>query len=144
MNTKLLLLLAAAGGAAYVLTRKSEAPPVAPAAALPRAVVTPKPLLALPPLDSGLSAPERAAVQKALSRETVAANLTSFAATFEPMFPVAASVLRAKAASLPKVATAGEHEPCCPECAQGDRPPCTPHVTGGPVTMGLPTIFQVR
>lgn len=103
--------LAVAGGFAYVLTRKSEpvtvvtstpAPPAtspvtSPLPPLPSAVV-----ILSTPLDAGLSADERTAVAAALSKETSAANLLGFASTFDPIFPVAASVLRAKAAALGK------------------------------------------
>ncbi len=139
MNTKLLLLLAAAGGAAFALTRKSEEAPPAPRA-LPLPVVT---RVNIPALDAGLSADERTAVQNAVNREKNPANLHGFAATFEPMFPVAASVLRAQAAKL-GTTTAGD-EPCCSECAEHpEQLPCTQKVTGQPVTMGLPSTFGVE
>jgi hypothetical protein len=62
---------------------------------LPKAVLT-----RLPALDAGLSPDEMTAIRNAVTHETIPANLNGFASTFEPMFPVAASVLRAKAAEL--------------------------------------------
>lgn len=115
MKPSLLITLALFGGAAYVLTRKSDEatksqppPPPVPEPTQP----TQPTMIALPPLpalvitptlDSGLTADEHLAVQNALSKETSAANLTAFASTFDPIFPVAASVLRARASDLGKV-----------------------------------------
>lgn len=130
--------LVAAGVATYALTRKSSETPMSevPVAALPpplpKAILTP-----IPPLDAGLSSDERVAVQNAVNHETLAANLQGFASTFEPMFPVAASVLRAKAAELQGgITTTGKVEPCCDGCADGL--PCDQIVTGPAIFAGLP------
>ncbi len=137
----------ALGVGIYALTRKSEEqPPPAPAPEpllLPTAVITRN--IPIPTLDLGLSTDERAAVQKAVNHETIAANLTGFASTFEPMFPVAASVLRARAAELQNARTSGE-DPCCDDCAHGDKPPCgglpcDQKVTGPAIFAGLPKSF---
>ncbi len=153
MSGKLLLLLAAAGGAAFLLTRKSDedagpapAPAPSPRPSLPPAVFT---KVALPPLDTGLTADERTAIQNALSTELKPENLLGFANSFDPLFPLAAATLRGQAAALQAAAsqgaiTTGGEEPCCDDCASGDKPPCTPHVTGPTVTMGLPTMFGVE
>jgi hypothetical protein len=159
VNEKVLLfgILGVAGVAVYSLTRKSE--DAAPATGGPKVlpppppVVTPvapavKPFVTLPPLDVGLSNAEVLAIQNALSHETLAANLTGFASTFEPMFPVAARLLRAKAASLGSGGVmTGKEEPCCAECEEGakhGKPPCTPKVTGSPIVRGLPSLFGVE
>lgn len=149
MKTENLVMLAVAvGGAALILTRKSEEPeavsevntaPELPPP-LPPAIVTRN----LPPLDVGLSETERIAVQNAVNRETIANNLTGFASTFEPMFPVAASVLRAKAAELQNGMHTGGEDPCCDDCADGKKPPCNglpcdQKVTGPAIFAGLPT-----
>lgn len=150
MKTENLVMLAVAvGGAALILTRKSEEEAVtdpsdintAPEALppVPPAIVTRN----LPPLDVGLSETERVAVQNAVNRETIANNLNSFASTFEPMFPVAASVLRAKAAELNSGIHTGGEDPCCDDCADGSKPPCKglpcdQKVTGHPIFAGLP------
>lgn len=136
MSGKLLFVLAAAGGAAFLLTRKSEEPagPVAPR--LPTPVVT---KVALPPLDLNLSVDERTAIQNALTRETNPENLQGFANSFDPVFPMAANVLRAQATNLQGSPTTGAEEPCCDDCADGHKAPCTPIVTGPAVTMGLPS-----
>lgn len=147
----ILFVLLAAGGAAYVLTRKSEEPAPVPAPlALPPPVVTPRPQIQpLPVLDAGLSLDERLAVQNALTHETIIANLNGFASTFEPMFPMAASVLRMKATGLgagqPTTGYEAAIPPCCSDCAEHpELPPCTPIVSGQPVTMGLPASLVLR
>lgn len=171
MNEKLVLLgiVGVAGVAVYTLTRKSVAP-VAPtgtatsALQLPTAVATPvaipvpgpatpmvvvvstakKPLVTLPQLDAGLSQAELLAIQSALTNETISANLTGFASTFEPTFPIAAAVLRAQAVSLQGgqngTMTGAIEKPCCDDCADSHKPPCTPIVTGKSVVKGLPFV----
>ncbi len=143
------LLLLMGAGAAFLLTRKSEeeAPPSpallpAPAPELPplpeSMALPPLPkaiLTRLPPLDAGLSGEEVVAIRSAVTHETDPGNLTSFASTFEPMFPIAGSVLRFKANQLQ---TGVSGEPCCDDCADGMKPPCTPIVTGPPIFAGLP------
>lgn len=135
----------ALGVGVYALTRKSEPeplpppPPPAPLPALPPPVVQQP----LPVLDAGLSVDERRAVQNAITHENIIANLTGFASTFEPMFPIAASVLRAKAANLstgqPTTGYEASGPPCCDECAEHpEKPPCTPKISGAPIFMGLP------
>jgi hypothetical protein len=51
----------------------------------------------LPRLDRGLTPAEAIAVGRALERETNPRHLAGFAGTFEPHFPVAASLLRSRA-----------------------------------------------
>lgn len=51
----------------------------------------------LPRLDPGLTPAEAVAVSHALERETNPRHLAGFAGTFEPHYPVAASLLRARA-----------------------------------------------
>jgi len=51
----------------------------------------------VPVLDAGLSPSEVEAVTYALSREGQPENLLGFASTMEPAFPLAASLLRARA-----------------------------------------------
>lgn len=137
MEAKVILILAAAGGAAYLLTRKSSdkgttSSPSTPAA-LARPVIT---KVALPPLDSGLSEPERSAIQNAISLETRSENLRAFADTFDPVFPLAAGLLQKQAAAMQGARTSG-NEPCCDGCKDGSLP-CTPHVTGPAIRIGLP------
>ncbi len=135
MSVKLAVGVLAAGGALYLLTRKPSSSVSSPALSPP--VVTPT-------LDAGLSVDERLAVQKALSKETKPANLLGFASTFDPLFPLTASALRARAAALSASPTTGALEPpCCDDCASGDKPPCTPKVTGPSLRIGLPT-FRVE
>lgn len=134
MSTKLVLALVTAGGAFYLLTRKPSPSP----SALPPPVVTPT-------LDVGLSESERLAVHNALSKETNPANLLSFANTFDPLFPLTAAALRARAASLSASPMTGALElPCCDDCASGERPPCTPKVTGAGLRIGLPAFLVER
>ncbi len=149
MNTTeqlaLLGILGVAGVAVLSLTRKSEAPETPAPPPPPVEVPVARPLVKMPELDAGLSNMERFAVQKAVSTETLPANLTGFASSFEPMFPIAAAVLRAQATSLkvPGPST-GKAEPCCQECEDHpDQPPCTPKVTGPAITAGLPSLFGV-
>lgn len=103
MNEKLLLvgIVGVAGAALYSLTRKPVTPVVTPVTPVVTPVTPPvKRLVAIPPLDTGLTAMEVKAVQNAITAETLPGNLAAFAASFEPMFPVAASLLRNRAAAL--------------------------------------------
>lgn len=105
-NNSLALLLIAAGAAAFLLTRKSEEETPVPSTPAPRAepLVFSSPVIPqvaqVQPLDPRLTPAESTSITVALSRETNPANLIAFAQSLEPDFPIAASLLRAKASIL--------------------------------------------
>jgi hypothetical protein len=84
------VLLGAAAALVLVETRKGkvDSPTAAPATS------------SLPVLDSSLPARNALAVVVALQKETNPRNLSAFAATLEPEFPMASSALRTRAAVL--------------------------------------------
>lgn len=94
------------GGAAiltYLLTRKSASSPASVGAVLPpyrplQPEIDPPALTKT--LDIGLTVNELAMVKEALAHETSPKHLGGIASTFEPDYPITASLLRAKSAVM--------------------------------------------
>jgi hypothetical protein len=90
----------------YLLTRKSAAaPPTTGAVSLPPTSASPLPPLSevvapTKTLDKGLTVPEFEMVRHVLAQEANPKHLGGIASTFEPDYPITASLLRAKSAVM--------------------------------------------
>lgn len=91
------VLLGATAALVFVETRKGKTVASAP---LPAATVAKT--ASIPMLDASLPARNALAVFIALQKETNPRNLSAFAETLEPEFPMASSALRTRAAVLSK------------------------------------------